>query len=182
MCVIFSYAGSLEEFKDLTAKKAEEVASRDALLQCCLINTVAAKSSIDREAELNSRQVDSIRRAEGRYKCVLNSRISQYNADVLVVKSPVILHAITSAMKELPVGVISSPEIAAAADQTARLQHQRMVALNSGHTELIRAQKQLYVVSAPDVADAPKPVFQLPAPDGCRSSSSVLCPGCSSQK
>ena len=51
-------------------------------------------------------------------------------------------------MTDLPGSVISSSDIAAAADQTAALHSQRMATLNSRYAELIRAQVQLYAESA----------------------------------
>ena len=57
-------------------------------------------------------------------------------------------------MTDLPGSVISSSDIAAAADQTAALHSQRMATLNSRYAELIRAQAQLYAESAHGCTDS----------------------------
>ena len=66
------YTESLKDFEDSTALKNEGIETHASTLRLCNINTMEVKCSmfIEREAELNSRQVDAMRRAGGNGECI----------------------------------------------------------------------------------------------------------------
>ena len=64
------FTESLKDFEDLTTLKNEEAAMHASTLRLCSINTTEVKCSIEREAELNSRQVEAIRKTGGKNECM----------------------------------------------------------------------------------------------------------------